>query len=95
MGFSTPVLIENWDRTSGTAGENQELVRVINLATTATYSIDKGGCSLGLYEVYVTDALGSNRLYSNFNGVASGSVQLTFNKDGHVVTSGHVNVNMR
>ena len=92
----TPKLLPTWDNTTiEIGGKKQELVKVISMFTSAVYSIDKGGCALGCYEINITDSRGDLVQQYDFNGAAGGDVTLQFYDNGKIVTSGHVQVIMR
>lgn len=92
----TPRLLASWDNTAiEIGGVQQEVVKVISMFTTAVYSIDKGGCALGCYEINITDARGKGIEQYNFNGTAGGDVTIQFYDEGKLVTSGHIEVIMR
>lgn len=94
----TPRLLPSWDNTTiQVGGVNQEVVKVISMFTSAVYTIDKGSCALGCYEINITDVRGNLIQQYNFNGGAGGDVTLNFynSTTGSLVTSGHVQVIMR
>ena len=71
-------------------------LKTSRVTSTATYTIDKGGCAVGCYEINITDIRGTNITRYNFNGGSGGNVQIVFTdgKGGYVLT-GHIEVIMR
>lgn len=76
-------------------GISKPAYKIVRMFSKATYTIDKGNCALGCWEINITDVAGTNAKY-NFGGGAGGNVELIF-WDGadKFVLEGHVEVIMR
>ena len=79
-------------------GVYHEMVKVFHklTPTTVTYELTRGAaCGLDFYEVYITDARGTNLPQYDFNGVVGPvNVQVEFEDNGNIVTSIAVTANL-
>ena len=71
-------------------------LKVSKITNSATYTIDKGGCALGCYEINITDVRGNGITRYDFNGSHGGDVEIVFTDgNGKYVLTGHIEVIMR